>query len=205
MSATSPATSDPPPVRSLSWIGRLPPESPPASSAGAAVLIVLRELGSGVETLLIERADRPGDPGSGQVGLPGGHVAASDGSLVDTALREAEEEVGVTAADLSDRPRYFTTEYASAFRLRVGVFAAALGPGARRPIARDPAEVAEVYWLPVGALNDVRPVLRKTRFGPRTVDAVVHDHHVLWGFTLRVLREFFGVASLPPAQSAGPR
>lgn len=163
------------------------------------MLILLRELGSGVDTLLIERAHRPGDPASGQVGLPGGHVAPNDASLVETALREAEEEVGVTAADLLDRPRYFATEYASAFRLRVGVFAAALDPSARAPLARDPGEVAEVYWLPAGKLSTVRPVRRETRFGPRTVDAVVHDDHVLWGFTLRVLREFFGLSSLPPA------
>jgi 8-oxo-dGTP pyrophosphatase MutT (NUDIX family) len=45
--------------------------------------------------LLIRRAERSGDPWSGQVGLPGGRRDPDDATLLSTAVREAVEEVGV--------------------------------------------------------------------------------------------------------------
>lgn len=177
-------------------------DRPPANgTAGAAVLIVLRAAGPEVEVLLIERAERAGDPGSSQVGLPGGRVDPRDVDLRATALREAEEEVGLAADDLAGPPRYFTTEYARAFGLHVAVFASGWRSDGRAPVARDRREVASVYWLPEKALARVAAVARETRWGPREVDAAVHDGHVLWGFTLRVLREFFG---LPVTALPGP-
>jgi 8-oxo-dGTP pyrophosphatase MutT (NUDIX family) len=171
-----------------------PVEAPYASEAGAAVMIFLRtDPGSGrVETLLMERAVRDGDPGSGQVGLPGGRVAPGDRTLRETALRESEEEVGLGLADLESVPRYVGTTRADAFGLTVGILAGALHASARRPHARDPEEVAEVFWLPGEALARSQRVERPTRHGPRSVDAAVQEGHVVWGFTRRILQEFFG-------------
>ncbi|MCI4353767.1 MAG: NUDIX domain-containing protein [Thermoplasmata archaeon] len=168
--------------------------SPPHGSAGAAVLLVLRAGRSDVEALLIERAIRDGDPASGQIGLPGGRVAPDDGALVATAIRECREEVGVGEADVLAPPRFVRFANASAVGLQVGVFAAELGPAGRSPMAASPAEVAHVFWLPRGALRVKRRVVRDTITGPREVDATVVDTHVLWGFTRRVLLDFFEIA-----------
>jgi 8-oxo-dGTP pyrophosphatase MutT (NUDIX family) len=46
-------------------------------------------------TLLIRRADRPGDPWSGHMALPGGRREPDDLDLLATAIRETREEVGV--------------------------------------------------------------------------------------------------------------
>ncbi|HWN18693.1 MAG TPA: CoA pyrophosphatase [Gemmatimonadales bacterium] len=45
--------------------------------------------------LLIRRADRPGDPWSGHMALPGGRREPDDLDLLATAIRETREEVGI--------------------------------------------------------------------------------------------------------------
>ncbi|MGI0156328.1 MAG: NUDIX hydrolase, partial [Thermoplasmata archaeon] len=176
-------------------LDRFPAITPPTSTAGAAVTIVLRDGASEVETLLIERTERPTDPASGQVAFPGGRVEDSDGSLLATALRELEEEVGLTRADLGGPPRFVRAEHALRFGIRVGVFAAALGPTGGAPTAVSSEEVAHVFWLPRSGLDETRRVLRQTSRGFLEVPATVFEGHVLWGFTRRVVREFFGLRS----------
>ena len=176
-------------------LSRLPEIAPPVSTAGAAVVIVLREGSADVETLLIERSERAEDPASGQVAFPGGHVADGDGSLADTALRELEEEVGLTRADLAGGLRYVGTELAVHFGLKVGIFAGALAPDAKPPTARSQEEVAHVFWLPRTALASSAPVVRETSRGFAEVRATVFEQHILWGFTRRVICQFFGIRS----------
>jgi len=176
-------------------LGRFPVLAPPVSTAGAAVVIVLRQGLHSIETLLIERAEREDDPASGQVGLPGGHVDERDGSLVETALRELEEEVGLRRSDLEGELRYVSTELAIRFGLKVGIFVAALGPDAAPPSIGSADEVAHVFWLPRRALGVTHAVERETSRGWANVPATVYEGHVLWGFTRRILCEFFGVAN----------
>ncbi len=174
-------------------LNRFPVLAPPVPTGGAAVMIVLRDGLSEVETLLIVRATRPGDPASGDVAFPGGHVAEEDGSLLRTGLRELEEEVGLGESDLAGPARFVGTRFAQRFGLHVGIFAASLGPRGRAPTARDSNEVSHVFWLPRSALGLTRRVVRETVFGPLEVNATVVGDEVLWGFTRRVLRDFFGL------------
>jgi 8-oxo-dGTP pyrophosphatase MutT (NUDIX family) len=46
--------------------------------------------------LLIQRAERQGDPWSGHMALPGGRRDPEDQDLLDTAIRETYEEVGIS-------------------------------------------------------------------------------------------------------------
>ncbi|MCI4360576.1 MAG: hypothetical protein L3J91_02645, partial [Thermoplasmata archaeon] len=78
-------------------------------------------------------------------------------------------------------------------------FAAELGPAHPGPDAWDPAEVAHVFWAPRSALRRGRRIVRDTVVGPREVVATVIDRHVLWGFTRRVLLDFFEIP-----EEAGP-
>jgi 8-oxo-dGTP pyrophosphatase MutT (NUDIX family) len=176
-------------------LARFPVLAPPVSTAGAAVVIVLREGEFEVETLLIERAERPSDPASGQVAFPGGHVSEADGSLASTALRELEEEVGLGRADFAHDLHYVDTVLAVRFGLKVAVFATGLAPDANPPTARSAEEVAHVFWLPRSALSGSRPIVRETMRGLTEVPATVFEGHILWGFTRRVLCQFFGISS----------
>ncbi|HKN07539.1 MAG TPA: CoA pyrophosphatase [Thermoplasmata archaeon] len=182
--------------RSLSdLVGRFPALAPPVSTAGAAVVIVLRQGQTEVETLLIERAERAEDPASGQVAFPGGHVTDGDGSLASTALRELEEEVGLGRGDVVGELRFVSTALAIRFGLKVGVFAAILAPDGPAPTPRSPEEVAHVFWIPRSALATSRPIVRETSHGLAEVPATVFEGHVLWGFTRRVLCQFFEIAN----------
>lgn len=176
---------------------RFPILAPPTPQAGAAVLIVLREGARDIETLLIERSIRPDDPASGQIALPGGHVQVGDRSLAETALRECAEEVGVRPGDLRSPLHFVRIEPARAFSLDVAVFAAELGAPAPGPTAYDPAEVASIFWLPRSALERSERAWRPTHLGPMEVPAVKHAGHILWGFTRRLLLQFFELPDEP--------
>jgi 8-oxo-dGTP pyrophosphatase MutT (NUDIX family) len=191
MSGGPSAPGSPRPSRVAEWLARYEPAIPPVSTAGAAVTLVLRDGAAAPEVLLIERAANPADPASGQVALPGGKVADGDGSLAVTALRELEEEVGLAELDLEGPLRFVGAEVARRFGLRVGIFAAALAPRASRPTVRSELEVAHVFWLPSPELESTRRVAVSGPQGELTVPATVYEGHVLWGFTRRVLREFF--------------
>jgi 8-oxo-dGTP pyrophosphatase MutT (NUDIX family) len=166
--------------------------SPPSlGSAGAAVTVLLREGHDDIEALLLERTVRADDLASGQVSLPGGRVDPGDASLAETALRELREEVGVGATEIVGAPRYVLTQSAPIFGLDVAVFTALMGPSSHGPRVHSQEEVAHVFWLPRAVLADPQRVLRDTSVGPREVDAIIYEGHVIWGFTLRVLRRFF--------------
>jgi 8-oxo-dGTP pyrophosphatase MutT (NUDIX family) len=161
------------------------------------VLVVLRDSDAPRDVLLIERTERPEDPATGQVALPGGRVDPGDQSLYHTALRETQEEVGLAEGDYFVPPRFVMTQLATVFSLRVAVFATAVRPRGKSPLVHSPEEVATVFWLPRAALDSTEWVTRETRFGTREVEANIYQGHILWGFTRRVLRMFFGLPVEP--------
>ncbi|MHB8352271.1 MAG: NUDIX hydrolase [Thermoplasmata archaeon] len=143
---------------------------------------------AGIETLLIQRTERQGDPSSGQVSLPGGRADPTDADPCHTALREMNEEVGLEAADLALAPRFVGLVPAPSLGLEVAAFVSLLRDGAASPWARDTEEVAGVFWLPEGELARTQRVERATFPGPATVDAALFEGHVVWGFTRTLLR-----------------
>ena len=84
----------------------------------------------------------------GHIALPGGHGDDADSSPVHTALREAEEEIGLerSAVDvIGHLPPYFT----HAGHRIIGVLAL-LADDAR--ITANPAEVADIYEVPASSV-----------------------------------------------------
>lgn len=78
---------------------RPPVQLDPRGVRSAAVALVFGPTSDGSDALLlIRRAEKAGDPWSGHIGLPGGHVESGE-TFVEAAVREAREEVGI---DLSD-------------------------------------------------------------------------------------------------------
>jgi 8-oxo-dGTP pyrophosphatase MutT (NUDIX family) len=70
------------------------PTSPNSRTRQSAVLISIYPDNGIAKTILIKRTVYKGAH-SGQVSFPGGKMDSSDKSIIDTALREANEEVGI--------------------------------------------------------------------------------------------------------------
>ena len=74
---------------------------PTSNAMQAGVLALLHPNGSGLDLTYIKRPQRnPLDKHSGQVSFPGGKREDSDNSLIDTAIRETHEEIGINPDDI---------------------------------------------------------------------------------------------------------
>jgi 8-oxo-dGTP pyrophosphatase MutT (NUDIX family) len=175
----------------------LPTDPPSPDRADAAVLVLLRSGSNGLEVLAEQRAERAGDPWSGQVGLPGGRKDPADHSLTETVLRELHEEVGLLPSALGGPPRLFDIRRARPSGLRVAVFADHLAPNSPPSADIDAREVSTTFWLPMRALDQTESRPRTTMFGQIYVDTVVFEGHVVWGFTLGVLTDFLAWLESP--------
>ncbi len=166
------------------------PGAPPR--ALAAVAAVLREGADGIEVLLIRRAEREGDPWSGQMALPGGRHDATDRDLLHTALRETEEELGVTLSP-SQLVAPLDDLEAIAHGRRTGMVIRPYVFTQTTPLPplRVPnREVAEVVWTPLAPLFDGTS---DTAFPYRMGDTVWDlpawkvQQHIVWGLTHRIV------------------
>ena len=72
---------------------------PPAHALESAVLIILYPFNKRLHTVVILRNEYDGAH-SGQISLPGGKAEASDIDFKNTALREAQEEIGIIPAEM---------------------------------------------------------------------------------------------------------
>lgn len=173
------------------------PEPDPAIPRRAAVATVLRGAGADTEVLLIRRAEHPGDPWSGHMAFPGGHVEVDETPLA-AARRETLEETGL---DLGAHGRLLaslapTRAVARGRRLDLvimpWVFELTGNPGPFRPNH----EVAEVLWAPLAPMlhGANRTWLEYEHEGRR-------ERHpgwdvggrVVWGLTYRMLGTLFSV------------
>ncbi len=117
--------------------------------SGAAVLIPLVQHESGLKLLLTRRTDHLRDH-AGQISFPGGRVEPEDDGPVATALRETEEEIGLSRGFIDvigQLPVYSTV---TAFQVTPVV--ALVEPGFT--LTLDAFEVAEAFEVPLAFLMD---------------------------------------------------
>ena len=173
------------------------PQTVDAPDAGpAAVALVLVDTAHGLEILLIRRAERAGDPWSGQIAFPGGRHALGDADLLATAIRETREETGVDLLGaellgaLDDlHPR---TPTLPPVLVRPFVFALA-----SRPALLPSDEVQRAFWLSLARLSEpgvAREITLTLRGAERTFPAYLVDNEVIWGMTERILTPFVELA-----------
>lgn len=154
----------------------------------AAVLVLAYPIGSRPHLVLIERPAYPGVHG-GQIAFPGGKAEPEDASPWHTALREAEEEVGVIRESVVPVTR-LTEVYIppSNFLVRPQ-----LGWTERRPDFRlQASEVAGILEMPVEHLllpdsQTVAPV--PVRGELWEVPGITFGSHHIWGATAMMLGE----------------
>ena len=152
----------------------------------AAVAIIIDIHRESDSILLMRRQDRVGDPWSGQISFPGGHKSPSDRTLLETAIREASEEVGI------ELHRHVTLGvlplmYSQTRRVLVAPFVFQLSS---KVLVQLNDEVAESFWASLDELSKIRTTRSEVHVeaGTLDVDSYVLEGHVIWGLTFRIIR-----------------
>lgn len=161
-------------------------EDPPLIRA--AVLVPLYEVGGQIYVLLTRRTDKV-DHHKGQVSFPGGRCDEADRDALDTALREAYEEVGLRREDVEvlgalddmlTTTGFVVTPYVGVipypYELSLNEHEVAAALHVPLTIFSHPTHYREEVWERNG-----RPV---------TVQFYQHNEDVIWGATARMIKSF---------------
>lgn len=160
-------------------------ESTVVVPTAAAVLVPIVDHASGLTVIFTQRTTYL-KAHSGQVSFPGGRAEPEDPTPEFTALREAQEEIGLAIENvevLARLPEYHTR---TGFRVTpvVGVVTPPLA------LSPDPREVEEVFEVPLAFLLDPANHRRETReLQGRRVGYYVmrYGSHTIWGATAGML------------------
>jgi 8-oxo-dGTP pyrophosphatase MutT (NUDIX family) len=159
---------------------------PNARQAGALVLLFPDAAEEAVFVLTERSPHLPAHPG--QIGLPGGMQAAGE-SLERTALREAEEEIGIDAKAV-----IFLGALSSVYIPPTDiVLHPFVGHLESPPVMRAlPREVTRIFEVPLAALLDAESIHTERRELPIGEAIVPYFHlaeQIIWGATAIVLAE----------------
>lgn len=154
----------------------------------AAVLLLLYPKDGDYCVLLNKRSELV-EYHKGEISFPGGAQDPQDNDLLDTALRETEEEMGINRADVTILGEL--DEIATRSRFRVRVFIGTIPyPYSFQPSA---CEIDEVLEVPLSSLRDESKLRVETRWElgrPVTSYAYAYNRHLVFGATARILQQF---------------
>jgi len=145
----------------------------------SAVLIPLFYNQGQYHILLTERSEEVNFH-KGQVCFPGGTREPSDSSLLQTALREAEEEISLKAKDVEilgefDDCLTLTSDHV------ISPFVAFIPHP--YPLKADGRETREIFSVPLSFLMDGANFKQDSH-------AYEYEGHIIWGATARILKQF---------------
>lgn len=164
----------------------------------ASVLVPLTQREGGLAVLLTQRTDHLTDH-PGQVSFPGGRAEPEDANAVATALREAQEEIGLLPSFVDVIGQLPT--YTTGTGFIVTPVVAVVQPGFE--LQPDPFEVAEVFEVPLSFLMnpsnhrwhavEMGGVMREFLSMPWTgPDASGQERrYFVWGATAAMLRNLY--------------
>lgn len=155
----------------------------PARAAAVLVPVIARPE---LTVLLTERTAHLSTH-AGQIAFPGGKVEATDVDVVDTALREAEEEIGLSRVLVE--PLGFLDGYRTGTGFLVTPVVGLVKPDF--VLALDANEVASTFEVPLAFLMDEvnhKRHSRPWRGRERHYYAMPYDDHYIWGATAGMLK-----------------
>jgi 8-oxo-dGTP pyrophosphatase MutT (NUDIX family) len=157
----------------------------------AAVLVPIVQRPEGLTVLLTQRtAHLSSHPG--QVSFPGGSAEPEDSSPIETALRETEEEIGLSRHNIEIIG--VLPEHATASSFLVTPVVGLVTPPF--DLVADPGEVAEIFEVPLAFLmNGVNHQRMSFELpegaGRRSFYAMPWERFFIWGATAGMLRNLF--------------
>ena len=159
-----------------------------ASLIPAAVMILLYPK-EGEFCVLLNKRSQEVEHHKGEISFPGGAMDPEDRDFVDTALRETEEEMGISRGDVRLLGRL--DDIVTRTDFSVAVFVGTIPyPYEFNP---SPIEIAEVVEVPVSALLDSANHRYETRLAGGQLETVVSyacGEHLVFGATARILDQF---------------
>jgi len=167
------------------WKARLAPVDPEEQIASAVLVPLFLSDGATEPHVVLTRRRADLRRHAGEISFPGGRRDVEDVDLAQTALREAEEEIGLQRSQvrmIGELPQ--TSTFATNYVIHpfVGAIPAGLS---WRPSAR---EVDAVLELPLGEVRAGRTRTRMERRGfTFETDAYVVGEHLIWGATARII------------------
>lgn len=175
----------------------VPPELLSDSAREAAVLVPFVRIDNAWHILFIRRTSYEGDRHSGQVAFAGGKRDDTDETLLATALREGEEEIGIVADDVEVLGHINHHHTISEFQVRpyVGVMPWPY------PLNLDEIEVARAFTMPLNWLAEPSNYRLEERQHPDSqrpwpvVYYDLYDGEMLWGATARMTLSLIEVLS----------
>jgi 8-oxo-dGTP pyrophosphatase MutT (NUDIX family) len=163
-----------------------------ADSRHSAVLVLLTDVGGGPEVLLTRRSWEMRSH-RGEVSFPGGRMDPGESAL-DTALREAHEEVGLEPELVTVRgelPHLDTAVTRSYIVPKVGTVTE------RLDLKAQTSEVERVLWAPLVEFTR-EGVYRSELWGEPPLDRMLHffelDDETVWGATARIIADLLRCA-----------
>jgi 8-oxo-dGTP pyrophosphatase MutT (NUDIX family) len=179
----------------------------------SAVAMILQVRAGELHILMIKRAEREGDPWSGHMAFPGGRMDSADAHGYAVAVRETEEEVGVSLvehaqcigrlSDLHARP------HRGPFGMAVSPFVFRLDAEVKSEATFTPNhEVAEVVWVPLEFLlnEDNQSEMIWNYKGARLlVPCYWYEGRCIWGLSLMMLGELLDLVEGGNARQANWR
>jgi 8-oxo-dGTP pyrophosphatase MutT (NUDIX family) len=165
-------------------------DSPLQSRNRAAVLIPLvrSERADDYDLLLTLRTETV-EHHKGQVSFPGGAADDNDADEIATALREAQEEVGIPASDVRILGTMDAIAASSLFHITPVVGYLEHAPH----LTLQPNEVAEVFYVPLSFFLDPANETTETRLIERLLRKVYFYRNggfTIWGITAVIIRQF---------------
>lgn len=145
--------------------------------------------------LLTLRASHLNDH-AGQISFPGGKIDATDASPLETALREAEEEIGLNREFVD--PVGYLDLYGTSFGFRILPTVARVRPGFKLRINQ--SEVDDAFEVPLAFLMDpANHQLHSKEFRgmERSYYAMPYEDRYIWGVTAGILRVLYERICLP--------
>jgi 8-oxo-dGTP pyrophosphatase MutT (NUDIX family) len=127
---------------------------------------------------------------SGQISFPGGKIEEGDATPVETAIREAEEEVGIPP--LAVTPLSLLDLHNTGTGFRIVPVLALVDPGFE-PVPH-PGEVAEIFEVPLSFLMEKenhRSHLHEWKGGTVQFYAMEFENRFIWGATAAIVRNLY--------------
>ena len=156
----------------------------------AAVFIFLYPK-DGDYCVLLNKRSQQVEHHKGEISFPGGAKDEEDRDFLETALREAQEEMGINPEDVKVLGQLddFTTRSGFSIQVYVGTI--------------DDFEIAEVLEVPLNVLRSPSSIRMETRWEDgQYVDvcSYAYNGHLIYGATARILQQFLSVLEEGPAE-----